>query len=213
MDKKRILRIVLIVIAIIVLLGIIYMVRNYTIMKDLNAKIDEIQKVTNYSYVFEDIYNGTTYRTEVYRKDNIKTTKTIEKDKEGNEIKKLSRYDNSNDEHIMINYTKGLVRIDKPSYGTDLSNGIDPHFKFSLSILEILRTRITEEECYGQKCYVINDQLIINKEDGTLVKTRYPGVSENFCQKDWKVNVVTDEDVVRPDLTGLELTTKNVFMD
>ena len=93
MEKKKILKSILIIIIAIIAIFIIHTIKNYIIITGLQNKITQYKDSTNYnikSTAKEE--NGTTIKIDYYKKDN-KQVIFLERNT-GEEVSKISMYDN-----------------------------------------------------------------------------------------------------------------------
>ena len=98
MNKKKVLKIILIIIAIAFIVFLIHTVRNYIIITDLQNKISDYAKSTNYNIKMTTIENnGTIMRLDTYKKDNKKVV-FLERESNG-EKTKISSYDTGESHH------------------------------------------------------------------------------------------------------------------
>lgn len=196
MEKKKVLKIVLIIIAVFVVIIVGYFLRNYIIIRKLSKMGKEIN---NYSIVAE--YHSETNTTEdyiyeVYYKDGIyketlsgegcNYTKWIN-DKSNEQI----NIDHQNLTYSIINTTERGFRI-YPFLGFDMNN---------------MFFKISNGEVNGEKCYILDGstkdyplKIYISKENGQILKDE--SGTRVLEYKNYKLNKVTDDIVEKPDLIG-----------
>ncbi len=216
-EKKRhpILKLILVLIIIVLVGFIVQFYRNHTIINKLLEKIKVLQNSTNYSYT-----------SEYYTSNNEEEKSSIQyyyKDGKAMIVKGNSDdganiiwSDTSTNEIIFLNPKNLTATVSKDSESASLFNSkplgnipCNNEVTRKLDFLYVITTdKIDGEECYkvnwlGQICWY-------SKESGLLLKTAslkdgkgYSSVTE---LKDWKIDQLTEQDVVRPNLTGYNTT-------
>ena len=224
MNKKKILIIVLIILAI-TIIGLV--VRETIIHND--GKIDKSNPMTreeiialldkgatynNYYYCPSN--EGDTYKTEYYIKDNIQVTY--------NNSKLYEWVDYNNSEQILLWGPEGTATIGNTTKREDNQNGYDYSTMAKPELYNNEYQYIGEKEENGRTIIIVKlttknglstgiDKYYIDKETGLIlgrfnsnrflfITTFHAGGSND---RNVKIDIVTDEDIKKPDLTGYEI--------
>lgn len=201
MEKKKVLKILGIILAVIVIILAVYVVRNMMIINEIDKKQEELSKYNNYSYT---IKGNTGTSSEIYHKDEIE--KIITKEKEHT----LIIWHNENTkETIQYSPTTRVAYVQTD----DIYNSVPKMIKLDTnSVMVKFFSFISSSEIDGEECYVVKcngDTTYISKERWVVLKRKGGKILKNGVEtiqeveyKDWKFNELTNEDVERPDLTG-----------
>ena len=225
MNKKKILIVILIILAIIII-GLI--IRETIIHND--GKLDKSNPMTreeiielldkgatynNYYYCPSN--EGDTYKTEYYIKDNVQVTY--------NDSKMFEWCDYNNSEQIWLWGPKGTATIigettkrENNQHGFDYSTMTNPEFyKNEYEYLgekeENGRTIIIEKLTTKNGLLRGIEKYYIDKETGLILgrfnSTRILFITKFYSggsnSRNLKIDIVTDEDIKRPDLTEYEI--------
>lgn len=214
MKKKKILKIVLIIIAILIALFIVHTVRNYVIITNLQKQVSKYQDSTNYhikSMTTES--NGTVITMEYYRKDN-KEALFLESNLNG-EISKISVYNNG--ERTDTFFDTKEEKVAQLDSGNMMSVHIVSYIETANNwhtFLESMRTNIKSTKYNGKECYIIKGFLsiyspgfevgetYIEKDTGLFVKTIENG---RVGEREYEFNTIEDSIFVEPDISQYKL--------
>ena len=199
--------IILILIIFITILG-----RKAIILSSLSEKAKENQAYDNY-YIKLNSYQGDYFiTTEIYNKgeDYLRTWTRFSTDTQ--EIQKMIYYKKGNDQILLQeigeNKYKKKSFIEGQIYPvtyipTNLKDKIE-----SIIFPNINSTyfSVTSTSCNGKKCYLIknkNNESYIDKETGMAVRhIEKNNENDLVIDYDYKFNIVTDDDIKKPDITG-----------
>lgn len=176
-EKNKVLKIVLktvLAVVLITIIGIIiYMVRNYIIISNLQRIFSQYDNVTNYhtKTSYED-ENGHT-EIDYYRKDDKKALFIVNTNASG-ETTKMSTYDNGKRVDFFTETSDKKVAMLDSANSPDvvLSNGIDGSLEGFEQLLNYLRTHISVTEVSGRETFIVegymSDNMLYN-DDGKCV--------------------------------------------
>lgn len=213
MDKKKIIKLCLIFLAIILLVLCIYYGRNYYIVSKIEKMQEKYMNATNYSLML------------VPEKLEDKPEVTVEQYYKGGKSKQVVRSDG---EEVMTIYyepeKKEQIQI-FPKGNTASIEFSDSSFICSIPILSnnmaeklmwTFISKISSAEVNGEECYLIDwgAKIYISKESGLKVKeingksVDADGTEHESVQyiKDVKLDYLKDEDVKAPSLEGYKVT-------
>ncbi len=207
--KHTLLKGILILIIIALVLFLVHFARNYVIIDSILAKQEALQEVTNYSYIVKHKYSNSTTTMEIYHKgqeqiqvNNMETNRIIlwssleTKEAIFLNPKELTATVQSNVEEDTLKVFHNIKPLGILYYNEQQTRGLD--FMYF----------ITSETVNGIDCYKVQWMLgdetsWYNKESGVLVKQESYGYVTEYT--DWKINQLTDEDMLRPNLMGYEI--------
>lgn len=212
MDKKKIIKLCIIFVAIILLVLCIYYVRNYYIINKIAKMQEKYMSLSNYSLTLVPDKNGNNPQLTVERY--YKDGKTKEVLKTDGEIIYSSWYDKESKEKVSIFPGNHSASIEFSDSEFVMTIPILSH-NMAEKLMWAAISRISSGEVNGEECYLINwgAKTYISKETGIRVK-EINGKSvdaegkeyENVQYiKDVKLNNVTDEDVTAPSLDGYDI--------
>ena len=205
--SEKIRNIIIILIIFITILG-----RKTIILLSLSEKAKENQSYDNY-YIKLNSYQGDYFiTTEIYNKgeDYLRTWTKFSTDTQ--EIQKMIYYKKGNDQILLqeIGENKYIKKsfIEGQIYPvtyipTNLKDKIE-----SIIFLNINSTyfSVISTSCNGKKCYLIkdkNNESYIDKETGMAVRhIEKNNENDLVIDYDYKFNIVTDNDIKKPDITG-----------
>ena len=195
---------------IIILIYVIAVGRRTIIMSSLSGKATENQINDNY-YVRLYSYRGDTLTiTESYNKGEDYLT-TLTRVVNGSNIQKITYYKKGEEQLFIIESDgkKNILNSETMLGGhilpvTYVSNGILANLQYALI------TGIDSTYCNGKECYVFKGssyERYIDKETGFVIRDIEKSNKEITRQTDmvvdydYKFNIVTDSDIIRPDIT------------
>ena len=208
MSKKKVIKILLIILAITILIFLFDLGRKTYILSKYTNENNKYAEITNF-YKKMTPEEGVT--TELWRKGNLGLLKRTAKDdikmiyygEEYNWIIVDSKDKDDNDSKIAVKMNKEGPGIEMQSLKTgtlDLEN-------FWNTIKMAFLSRITTEKLDDIECYkfYMNEewQMYVNKDN--LLVVREKNGSTDTGTIEYKLNVVRDEDVVMPNLAGYSI--------
>lgn len=203
--KHTALKTILILVIIILALGLIHFVRNYLIMDSILSKREALKKMTNYSYISNQINDNV--KMEYYHKDR---TNIMVHNKESRKHIVWNNLDTReaifiNPQELTVTIQQNVPKDTQESFHSLMPSGIA--MSSEASRITDFMYWITSEKVNGIDCYkvtwIVGDETAwYNKKDGTLVKLMAMEGKYLVEFTDWKFNQVTDEDMTRPNLTG-----------
>lgn len=213
MEKKKmkLWKKILIVIGIILILFLIITTRKVMILLELGNVSEETQKNTNYYTQQISMQDGNVVITRMYCKDTkyLQMTEVIGIVNKTRKItmyhddkKEISIIQSGENKVAILNESKQIAKfnINTYGYGTD----------FWTNLQVALMSRITTEKQAGRECYVINImgdlKLWVDKENGLVLKDE---TKNNVNQYSYELNMVKDEDVLKPDISDCVIQENN----
>lgn len=211
-NYKRILKKVFLgIIVIIVALAILFLlnfIRNIIIINDIIEKESKFKDSTNYSYSsshHSENNEDDKITIDIYYKDG-KSKMILDNGK--NEIRVW--YDEDTKENIFIaeDAKKASVTTSEFVLGNEVIYFYDEENKITYALTSfIVNSKLDGKECY--KVTHSNEEIYINKEDGTILKdidkdVKVDGKKSKTITEysNWKFDELTDEEMQKPDLTG-----------
>lgn len=207
-NKMKLLKTILLFI---IVIYVIVIARRTIIMTSLSEKVNKNQSYDNY-YARLYSYQGDTLTiTESYNKGKEYLT-TLTRMVNGNEIQKITYYKKGN-EQLVVTEAGGKKNVldSKKMLGGNILPVTYVPAGFFANLQYALITGIESTYCNGRECYVIKGssyERYIDKETGFAVRDIEKSNKEIIRQTDmvvdydYKFNIVTDSDIVRPDTTG-----------
>lgn len=194
----------------IVVIYVVVITRRTIIMTSLSGKANENQAYDNY-YARLYSYQGDTLTiTESYNKGKDYLT-TLTRMVKGNEIQKITYYKKGNEQFAVTEAGGKKTMLDsKKMLGGNIAPVTYVSDGFFANLQYALITGIESTYCNGKECYVIKGssyERYIDKETGFAVRdieksnkeiNRQTGMVVDY---DYKFNIVTDSDIIRPDIT------------
>jgi len=208
MSKKKIIKILLIILAIIILIFLFDLGRKTYILSKYTNENNKYAEITNF-YKKMTPEEGVT--TEFWRKGNLGLLKRTAKDdikmiyygEEYNWIIVDSKDKDNNDSKIAVKMNKEGPGIEVQNIKTgtlDLEN-------FWNTIKMAFLSRITTEKLSDIECYkfYLNEewQMFVNKDNFLVMREKNGSTDTGTIE--YKLNVVRDEDVVMPNLAGYSI--------
>ena len=208
MSKKKIIKILLIILAIIILIFLFDLGRKTYILSKYTNENNKYAEITNF-YKKMTPEEGVT--TEFWRKGNLGLLKRTAKD----DIKMIYYGEEYN--WIIIdskekanNETKIAVKMNKEGPGIEVQNlktGTLDLENFWNTIKMAFLSRITTEKLSDIECYkfYLNEewQMFVNKDNFLVMREKNGSTDTGTIE--YKLNVVRDEDVVMPNLAGYSI--------
>ena len=206
MDKKKFMKIALIIVLALVVVLLIYIIRNMIIINNIITFQETISSNNNYS--FEIAKNDSNSKMEQYYKDGISMMILKENDK----TKSIVWLDKSIPEYIEMNPSELTASISKLDVivGNELplTNVYTKELTFTEKLKMALTSFIGSEKINGESCYVVHSEgsiYYIQKDSGLVLKiTNGPDSTTEYSN--WKFNEITDKDISRPNLVGYTTT-------
>jgi len=211
MDKKKIIKIILIILAVIIALVLIHTTRNFCILTSIANTQAKFENYTNYSFTISTQQENSSAEIAKYFKDNIiKQYYTVN----GTTFMVLWANINTN-EYIALNEEDKSANISPLNNKSTIHELVRSVFATGDNIANRLYLSLVSfisiEELNGQKCYLINQsnkaKYYINKENKVEMRRVFGDYVMNF--KNIRLNDLTDNDVAKPDLTGYTVSTNN----
>lgn len=210
MDKKKILKIVLIIILAIIIIELVNTLRKYTIIKDLQKKFSNYSSSTNFhvkSITTEE--DGLIVTMNYYEKD-IKQALILERDNNG-EIIKMSMYDNGERKDIFYDTSEEkIAQLDIDLImNINLYNYLEEDNDFETFLASIF-AKVKKTEYNGKECYIINNfaspmvlfsteknEIYIEKDTGLFVKCNIDNI---ISEREYEFDNVDDSIFVELDI-------------
>lgn len=212
MKNKRVLKILLIIIFILIIAFAIYLLRNFIILSKIQENQSMLLQSNNYSFVRE-VYkcDGSNEIMECFYKDGKNKLILAHTD---TGISSIQWYDENTKEIISIepDTNEALVTTSET-----VPWDFMPTFEIDNMFKAIITSRISSGNINGIECYIVQNEGVIryiSKTDGTILKTidkrmsiKVNGEVYDYVveYKDWKINELTDEDLIKPDLSQYEV--------
>lgn len=199
-------KIVVIFILAIILVLFLVVIRRFIIYSNLEKVSKEKTNRNNFYCEMSSIYDGNVeFKYQIYYKDKKMLMNEIAHNNSYNVIyyigdrETIQILEQNDIKKIEINKTfLPIGQIDVFNFYTYVMKNVN---KYKLA----LTTKIETENYNEIECYVIepeeNWKLWINKENGVVIKEIKDG---NIIEYNYKFNIVTDEDIVRPDVNESE---------
>lgn len=207
--KKGIGKKILIVILIILILIVICITRKFIILSKIESISKERVESTNF-YVETCAYNsGNLTIRRSFNKDSDYLTVLEFLGKNINEERKIAIYKKGNDNLGLIKSGENKIAITDnelvggKSYVRNGINGVVGFNKLMLAAFsKITSTQINSKDCYLIQPYGEDLLIYVEKETGLLVR-EVNGIY--ITDYNYMFNVVTDENLKKPDITGYEI--------
>lgn len=202
-NKLNILKLIIIVIVVIFL---VVVGRKMFILSSLTNKANSLKNENNYYAELSSYSNGSVAVTKSFTKDGnyLFTYTKFQKD---SNVVKLIDYKKDNDElHLVENGESKFIAKNNPSLN------VRPIFldfdNFFNTLVFSVSSHIDSITLDGLDCYVLKDDNVekfIDKDTGLIIKMidYNNNVTTDYH---YEFNVVKDEDIVKPDTTGYELS-------
>ena len=218
MKKKKVLKIIGMIILVVIIMFLIYVLRNFIIIKKLKNNFSKYENSQNYhitSVVKSE--SDMTVKMNYYKKENKQVVFMERKTSE--EDLKFTMYDNG--ERVDIFIDNGSEKTCRLGVGTELVqvnlvNYLETDNDWQ-TFLGCMSSKIKSADCKGKKCYVIKDfmsstsltfegsETYIDKETGLMVRTIEDGVTYD---REYEFDKVEDSVFVEPDISQYTLKEK-----
>ncbi len=211
MNKKRVIKIFILIIVILLVAILIHTVRNYSIIKGLQKSIEPYLSSNNYHIKSISTEEDDTKVIIDYYKKNGKEVLIFEKNTNG-DINKTTTYINENRTDIFYETeNEKEVELDTEAMlMINLSNGLETENDFQTFIGSIM-AQIRKIEYNGKQCYAItnflsipflngtsNDEKYIEKETGLYVKGM---INSTTVERIYEFDNVDDSIFIEPDIS------------
>lgn len=200
MSKKKILKIVVVILAMIILLFLINLGRKVYILSKYSDECKEYLKVTNF-YVKKSEKEG--FKSELWRKDNIALLKLTLVD----EVRMIYFGEDYNWIIVDNNGVKTAVKMSKEGSVPELQTLVSGTLSmddWKDVIIAAFSSKITTEKINDIECYKIyldkDWQMFISKKDFLLIREINGSTDTGIIE--YKLNEIKDEDVIMPSLEG-----------
>lgn len=214
MEKKKIIKIILIIFAIIMILFIVNIVRKVYIINKYEQQSQENVKITNF-YKKSRIDDNAT--AEIWRKDNVSLYKRTSEDG----VRMIYKNLDENIGWIIVDIkTDGIVSKSAIKMtGNELEDLMLPQSVIGGIGIEntwecikfAFNSSITTKDYYGVKCYEIKlykDWIeYVNKENYLCVGELNGNLNTGLIE--YRFNDITDEELKLPDLSNFKITENN----
>ena len=211
---KKLLKAILIVIALLVAILAIHTIRNYLIITNMQKRVSQYTNSTNYHLsINTNENNGTIMKLEYYKKDN-KEVVFIER-KANEETTKLSIYNNGERTDLFTETEDSkIAQLDTGSLmSINIYNLLETDNNWQ-TLLGSLCSKIRSKEYNGKKCYSISgfmsstnlnetgEVTYIEKETGLPIRTNVSGI---ISERSYEFDNVNDSIFVEPDISQYTL--------
>lgn len=214
MEKKNLLKIVVIIITILILILLVHTIKNYVIITGLQNKILQYQDSVNYhikSVATEN--NGSIVTMEYYKKEN-KQVMFLERNLNG-EINKISMYSNGERTDIFTETKDSkIVQLNSGTIMTvNIYNYLETDNKWQI-FLGCITSRIKTAKHNEKNCYIIKGfmtsnfltsegaEIYVDKETGLFVKIIE---SQRINEREYEFDKVEDYIFAEPDISQYTL--------
>ena len=212
MKNKKVLKILLIIIFILIIAFAIYLLRNFIILSKIQENQSMLLQSNNYSFVREVYtYEENNNIMECFYKDGKHMLILARTD---TSIKSIQWYDENTNELISIEPDTNEALV--TTFET-IPWDFMPAFEIDNMFKSIITSKISSGNINGIECYIVQNEGVIryiSKTDGTILKIIDKRMSIKVNEevydyvveyKDWKINELTDEDLIKPDLSQYEV--------
>lgn len=214
-NKKHILRKILFVIFIVFIIFFILTLRKVIIFNKIeNVSKDKLDSV-NYYIERISIQGNSTMMMKSYNKDNNYFTEIKTFLFSTDEKRELVMYQKDNDQISIMQSDENKIaytnqNLLNPGSLKLMSLNAVNDMKLWQKLLVAATSRITSEKCNNKECYLVEPakewKLWIDKETGLVVRE----INGSLLQDSYyKFNEVTDEDIVKPDISDCKIIENN----
>lgn len=211
MEKKKmkIWKKILLVVLAVLILYLIYVIRNFIIFSNLVNLSKEYSTKTNYLVNMYSVQNNNISIMKSYNKDEQYLTVLETKVDDVNEIRKLTKFRSDSD-------SVAIIQAGDKKYAMSDDNvlgSLQVVTFVSITDMNILQklffstiTKVSTEECNNKECYFIEMfdgwKLWIDKENGTIIREINGGF---VTERRYQFDVVKNENIVKPDISDCEI--------
>lgn len=209
--KMKILKAILLII---IMIYVLLVGRRIIIMSLISGKATESQINNNYYAKLYSYQGDSLIITESYNKGEDYLT-TVTRLVDENKIQKLTYYKKGNEQLFLTESgeNKYIQNFETMTGGhilpvTYVSDGLFANFQYAFII------GIDSTYCNGRDCYVIKGnsyERYIDKETGMAIRSiekstkKFNRTIDMVVDYEYKFDIVTDDDIVKPDITGFTI--------
>lgn len=211
MNKKKFFKTIGILVFIIVILMLLYVIRNTIIVTKLQKNIKEYTSKTNFSIKVTNLTSETSKMTVNYYKKDNKEAVILERNVDGNSVK-MSFYNNGERRDLFIETNdKKTVQVNTKNQllGLNITDSLQTDNLWQ-TILYSSIARIKTENVNGKECYKVSNfyspywmygenitEFYIEKDTGLLIKT---AIDDEIAVREYSFDDVEDSAFVEPDI-------------
>lgn len=211
MNKKKVFKTIGILVLIIVILMLLYVIRNTIIVTKLQKNIKEYTSKTNFSIKVTNLTSETSKMTFNYYKKDNKEAVILERNVDENSVK-MSFYNNGERKDLFIETNdKKTVQVNTKNQllGLNITDSLQTDNLWQ-TILYSSIARIKTENVNGKECYRVSDfyspywmygekitEFYIEKDTGLLIKTV---IDDEVAVREYSFDDVEDSAFVEPDI-------------
>jgi len=211
MNKKKVFKTIGILVLIIVILMLLYVIRNTIIVTKLQKNIKEYTSKTNFSIKVTNLTSETSKMTVNYYKKDNKEAVILERNVDENSVK-MSFYNNGERKDLFIETNdKKTVQVNTKNQllGLNITDSLQTDNLWQ-TILYSSIARIKTENVNGKECYKVSDfyspywmygekitEFYIEKDTGLLIKTV---IDDEVAVREYSFDDVEDSAFVEPDI-------------
>lgn len=211
MNKKKVFKTIGILVLIIVILMLLYVIRNTIIVTKLQKNIKEYTSKTNFSIKVTNLTSETSKMTVNYYKKDNKEAVILERNVDENSVK-MSFYNNGERKDLFIETNdKKTVQVNTKNQllGLNITDSLQTDNLWQ-TILYSSIARIKTENVNGKECYKVSDfyspywmygekitEFYIEKDTGLLIKTV---IDDEIAVREYSFDDVEDSAFVEPDI-------------
>lgn len=211
MNKKKVFKTIEILVLIIVILMLLYVIRNTIIVTKLQKNIKEYTSKTNFSIKVTNLTSETSKMTVNYYKKDNKEAVILERNVDENSVK-MSFYNNGERRDLFIETNdKKTVQVNTKNQllGLNITDSLQTDNVWQ-TILYSSIARIKTENVNGKECYKVSNfyspywmygdnitEFYIEKDTGLLIKTV---IDDEVAVREYSFDDVEDSAFVEPDI-------------
>lgn len=211
MNKKKVFKTIGILVLIIVILMLLYVIRNTIIVTKLQKNIKEYTSKTNFSIKVTNLTSETSKMTVNYYKKDSKEAVILERNVDENSVK-MSFYNNGERRDLFIETNdKKTVQVNTKNQllGLNITDSLQTDNVWQ-TILYSSIARIKTENVNGKECYKVSNfyspywmygdnitEFYIEKDTGLLIKTV---IDDEIAVREYSFDDVEDSAFVEPDI-------------
>ena len=211
MNKKKVFKTIGILVLIIVILMLLYVIRNTIIVTKLQKNIKEYTSTTNFSIKVTNLTSETSKMTVNYYKKDNKEAVILERNVDENSVK-MSFYNNGERRDLFIETNdKKTVQVNTKNQllGLNITDSLQTDNLWQ-TILYSSIARIKTENVNGKECYKVSNfyspywmygenitEFYIEKDTGLLIKTV---IDDEIAVREYSFDDVEDSAFVEPDI-------------